>query len=318
MQSGAPAFGTPESAVGLLCTGQIARHYGLPFRSGGGLTASQSCDAQAAYEALMTMLPTFLAGTNWVMHSAGWLESGLVSCYEKFIVDIELLRMLQEEFKPFEITEESLAWDAHQEVGHGGHFFGAAHTLEHFRDCFYRPLLSSTANFERWQRLGGDDATARAPKIWHDTLDATSSRRSTTRSGRSSTSTWIAAAPSSATDARHPRRSRRRAGTASGPESRRSAGAPPHRQVHPHHGGDHERAAEHLDPDQRGAEDDRAGDRGRDRLAGRQQPGQRRPDALEAGEERRERDQADDRRRRRSRSSREAWKSSDSPSVTSP
>ncbi len=172
MQSGAPAFGTPESAIGLFCTGQIARHYGLPFRSGGGLTASQSCDAQAAYEALMTMLPTFLAGTNWVMHSAGWLESGLVSCYEKFIVDIELLRMLQEEFKPFEITEESLAWDAHQEVGHGGHFFGAAHTLEHFRDCFYRPLLSSTANFERWQRLGGDDATARATKIWHDTIDA--------------------------------------------------------------------------------------------------------------------------------------------------
>ena len=78
------------------------------------------------------------------MHSAGWLESGLASCYEKFIVDIEILRMMHEEFKPFEITEESLAWDAHQEVGHGGHFFGAAHTLDHFRDCFYRPLLSST------------------------------------------------------------------------------------------------------------------------------------------------------------------------------
>ncbi len=171
MQSGAPAFGTPESAVGLLCTGQIARHYGLPFRSGGGLTASTTCDAQAAYEALMTMLPTFLAGTNWVMHSAGWLESGLASCYEKFIVDIEILRMMHEEFKPFEITEESLAWDAHQEVGHGGHFFGAAHTLEHFRDCFYRPLLSSTMNFERWQRLGGDDATDRAAKIWRETVD---------------------------------------------------------------------------------------------------------------------------------------------------
>ncbi len=119
----------------------------------------------------MTMLPTFLAGTNWVMHSAGWLESGLASCYEKFIVDIEILRMLHEEFKPFEITEESLAWDAHQEVGHGGHFFGAAHTLDHFRDCFYRPLLSSTMNFERWQRLGGDDATDRAAKIWRETVD---------------------------------------------------------------------------------------------------------------------------------------------------
>jgi trimethylamine--corrinoid protein Co-methyltransferase len=171
MQSGAPAFGTPESGIGLLCTGQIARRYGLPFRSGGGLTASTTTDAQAAYEALMTMMPTFLAGTNWVMHSAGWLESGLVSCYEKFITDIEVLRMLQEEFKPFEITEESLAWDAHVEVGHGGHFFGAEHTLANFRTCFYRPLLSSTDNFERWNRLGGLDATARAAEIWRKTLD---------------------------------------------------------------------------------------------------------------------------------------------------
>ena len=92
MQSGSPSFGTPESAIGLLCTGQLARHYGLPFRTGGGLNSSQTADAQSAYEALMTLLPTFLAGTNFVMHAAGWLEGGLVSCYEKFIIDIELLR----------------------------------------------------------------------------------------------------------------------------------------------------------------------------------------------------------------------------------
>src|SRR5215218_8933267 len=122
MQSGSPSFGTPESAIGLLCTGQIARSFDLPWRSGGGLTSSQTPDAQAAYEALMTMLPTFLAGANFVMHAAGWLEGGLVSCYEKFIVDIEILRMLQHEFRPLEVTEESLAFDAHEEVGHGGHF----------------------------------------------------------------------------------------------------------------------------------------------------------------------------------------------------
>jgi trimethylamine---corrinoid protein Co-methyltransferase len=171
MQSGSPSFGTPESAIGLLCTGQIARRYGLPFRSGGGLTASQTADAQGAYEALMTMLPTFLAGTNFVMHSAGWLEGGLVSSYEKFIVDIELLRMLRHEFTPLEIDEASLAFDAHQEVGQGGHFLGAAHTLERFRTCFYRPLLSSTENFERWSRNGGKDAAERAGEIWRKTLD---------------------------------------------------------------------------------------------------------------------------------------------------
>jgi trimethylamine--corrinoid protein Co-methyltransferase len=171
MQSGSPCFGTPESAIGLLCTGQIARHFGLPFRSGGALTSSQVPDAQAAYEALMTLLPTFLAGANWVMHTAGWLEGGLVACYEKFVIDVELLRMLQVEFTPLEIDEASLAFDAHVEVGHGGHFLGAAHTLERFRTCFYRPLLSSSDNYERWMRTGAKDAAARAAEIYRRKLE---------------------------------------------------------------------------------------------------------------------------------------------------
>jgi trimethylamine---corrinoid protein Co-methyltransferase len=172
MQSGSPTFGTPESGIGLLCTGQIARHFGLPFRSGGGLTSSQVADAQAGYEALMTMLPTFLAGANWVMHSAGWLEGGLVAGYEKFVMDVELVQMLQAEFTPLEIDEGSLAFDAHQEVGHGGHFLGAMHTMERFRTCFYRPFLNSSDNYERWMRGGGVDTAGRASKIWHQRLEA--------------------------------------------------------------------------------------------------------------------------------------------------
>jgi trimethylamine---corrinoid protein Co-methyltransferase len=170
MQSGSPTFGTPESGIGLLCTGQIARHFGLPFRTGGGLTSSQTSDAQAGYEALMTMMPTFLAGANWVMHSAGWLEGGLVAGYEKFVVDVEILQMLQVEFTPLEIDEDSMAFGAHEEVGHGGHFLGAMHTMERFRTCFYRPLLSSSENFERWTRNGGQDATERAGQIYRAKL----------------------------------------------------------------------------------------------------------------------------------------------------
>jgi trimethylamine--corrinoid protein Co-methyltransferase len=172
MQSGSPSFGTPESATGLFCTGQIARRFGLPFRSGGALTSSQVVDAQAGYESMMSLWPTFLAGTNFVLHAAGWLESALVSCYEKFIVDVEQLRMLHEVFTPLRIDEEALAYSAHEEVGQGGHFLGAAHTLERFRECFYRPLVSSTENYERWNRGGGNDAAARASAIWKQTLEA--------------------------------------------------------------------------------------------------------------------------------------------------
>ena len=171
MQSGSPQFGTPESAIGLLCTGQIARRFGLPVRSGGGLTSSQMPDAQAGYEGLMTMLPTFLAGINWVMHTAGWLDGGLVACYEKFIVDVQILEMLQVEFTPLEITEESLAFGAHEEVGHGGHFLGAAHTMERFRTCFYRPFLSNSDNYEKWMRTGAKDAASRATDVWKKRLE---------------------------------------------------------------------------------------------------------------------------------------------------
>ena len=165
MQSGSPCFGTPESGIGLLCTGQIARRFGLPVRSGGGLTSSQTADAQAGYESLMTMLPTFLAGINWVMHTAGWLEGGLVASYEKFVLDVQVLEMLQHEFTPLEIDEASLAFDAHDEVRHGGHFLGAAHTMERFRTCFYRPFVSSSDNYDRWMRGGAKDAAARAAEV---------------------------------------------------------------------------------------------------------------------------------------------------------
>jgi trimethylamine--corrinoid protein Co-methyltransferase len=172
MQSGSPSFGTPESGIGVLCTGQIARHFNLPWRGGGALNSSTVVDAQAAYESLMTFLPTFLAGANFVMHSAGWLEGGLVSCYEKFIVDVELLKELKHEFTPVVFDDDALAFGAHTEVGPGGHFLGAVHTLERFRECFYRPMLSTTDNFDRWTRRGSKDTTARASEIWREKLDS--------------------------------------------------------------------------------------------------------------------------------------------------
>ncbi|HZU20685.1 MAG TPA: trimethylamine methyltransferase family protein [Gaiellaceae bacterium] len=171
MQNGSPGFGGPESFLGLLCSGQLARHYGLPWRSGGGaLTSSPLPDAQAAYEGMNTMLPALLGGANLVLHVAGWLEGGLVADYEKFMLDIEMLRVLKEELRPLDVDDASLAYDAHAEVRHGGHFLGAVHTLERFRHCFYRPLVSTTANFERWTRDGALDARARASLLVDEVL----------------------------------------------------------------------------------------------------------------------------------------------------
>jgi trimethylamine--corrinoid protein Co-methyltransferase len=172
MQSGSPSFGGPESAFGLFASGQLARRFNLPWRSGGGaLTSSQRPDAQAAFEGLNTMLPAFLAGANFLLHTAGWLESGLLASYTKYVLDIEAVRILREEFTPLEVSPESLAFDAHQEVGHAGHFLGAAHTLERFRTCFYRPIAFSTANYQRWLRDGGHDAAERAGALAREVLE---------------------------------------------------------------------------------------------------------------------------------------------------
>jgi trimethylamine--corrinoid protein Co-methyltransferase len=171
MKSGSPSFGGPESAFGLLASGQMARRYDLPWRAGGGtLTASQSVDFQAGYESFNTLSAAFLAGANVVRQAAGWLEGGLVTSFAKFAADVELLDLLRRQFTPPRIDEASLAYDAHVEVGHGGHFFGARHTLERFRDCFWRPSVASTEGFERWTRNGSLDHAARAEQRWQELL----------------------------------------------------------------------------------------------------------------------------------------------------
>ncbi len=173
LKNGSPAFGGPESHFGLLASGQLARRYGLPWRAGGGaLTTSPVPDAQAAYEGMNTMQAAFLAGANWLMHTGGWLEGGLVAGFEKLIVDLDIVRTLCAEFTPVDIDDAALAFGAHDEVRHGGHFLGAAHTMERFRDCFHRPLLATTENFQRWTSNGAHDAAERATGIYQSLLEA--------------------------------------------------------------------------------------------------------------------------------------------------
>src|SRR5438309_2800671 len=171
MQSGSPAFGTPESAMGILASAQMARHYKLPFRGGGALTSSKAPDAQAAYESMMCMWPTILGRVNFVLHAAGWLESALLASYEKFIIDVEQLRMFEWILgHGLPVDDEGLAMDALREVGPGGHFLGAEHTLRNYRTGFYRPWISSTENYDRWQRFGARTADVVAAERWKQVL----------------------------------------------------------------------------------------------------------------------------------------------------
>ena len=165
MRTGSPAFGTPEAVKGAIASGQLARRYGLPWRSS-NTTASSVVDAQAAYESEMAVWGAVMGGVNLLYQGAGWLEGGLTASYEKLILDAEILQMLSEVLQPVPVDEASLGLDAIAEVGPGGHFFGTAHTLERYEAAFYRPLISDWRNFETWQADGARTATERANAAW--------------------------------------------------------------------------------------------------------------------------------------------------------
>ena len=166
MQSGAPTFGTPEPALVLYTMAALARRLGVPFRSGGSLCASKVPDAQAAFESAQTLLPTCLAGVNFVLHTAGWLEGGLAMGYEKFMMDVDQAGMMHTLLAGVDLSPNGQAMDAIKEVGPGNHFLGCAHTQANFESAFYRSPLADNNSFEQWQAEGSLDMAQRSNASW--------------------------------------------------------------------------------------------------------------------------------------------------------
>jgi trimethylamine--corrinoid protein Co-methyltransferase len=157
MNSGAPTFGTPEASQILYGAGQLARRMNLPFRSGGGLCGSKLPDAQAAYETANTLNAALLGGVNFMLHSCGWLEGGLVASFEKFIMDADHLGTLQKMGLGVSADENGQAMDAIREVGPSGHYLGCDHTQRNFKSAFWRSNLFDYKPFETWYEEGARD-----------------------------------------------------------------------------------------------------------------------------------------------------------------
>ena len=170
MQTGAPTFGTPEPAIVLYTMAALARRLGVPFRSGGSLTASKIPDAQAAYESAATLIPTVMAGVNFVLHAAGWLEGGLAIGYEKFVLDCDQLAMMAAFAKGLDLSDNGQALDAICAQPPGEHFLGTAHTLANFETAFVRSEVADNSSYEQWHDEGALDAAQRANGLWKQRL----------------------------------------------------------------------------------------------------------------------------------------------------
>jgi trimethylamine---corrinoid protein Co-methyltransferase len=170
MKSGAPAFGTPEYLKSTIIGGQLARRYKVPFRTS-NTNAANMVDAQAAYESVFSLWGLTMGGGNYIMHGAGWLEGGLVASFEKFVLDCDLIQMVKSFLQPVEINEDSLGIEAIKEVGPGGHFFGAQHTLARYSDAFFQPMISDWRNWQQWTAAGSPDAYKRANQLYKQALE---------------------------------------------------------------------------------------------------------------------------------------------------
>jgi trimethylamine--corrinoid protein Co-methyltransferase len=148
----------------------LSRRLGVPFRSGGSLCASKIADAQAASESANTLLPTCLAGVNFVLHTAGWLEGGLSMGYEKFMIDVDQAGAMQTMLGGVDLSENGQALSAIREVGPGKHFLGCAHTQANFESAFYRSSLADNNSFEQWDAEGAKDIQQRANAQWKKQL----------------------------------------------------------------------------------------------------------------------------------------------------
>ncbi len=171
LKSGAPTFGMPEPVLSNYAIGQMARRLGLPLRCGGSLTASKIEDAQAAYESADSMHSTILAGANYVLHAAGWMEGGLCTGFEKLVMDADRLGSYQKLLGGLEVDDNSLARDAYEEVDAGGHFLGSSHTMRNYKTAFYEPALSDSENVESWEEKGSTDMRTRAYERWNTLLN---------------------------------------------------------------------------------------------------------------------------------------------------
>jgi trimethylamine--corrinoid protein Co-methyltransferase len=171
MRNGTLSIGSPEMAINAAATAQMARHYRLPVRGGGAVCDAKSPGAQASYESMMNLLMSRLSGMNFVLHSAGILESFNCMCYEKFIIDDEMCGMVKRIKRGYEVNPDTLAFDIVKEVGPGGHFLDKDHTLDHFRTEFYQPQLSDRDNYFSWHANGSRQNIETANKKYKDILE---------------------------------------------------------------------------------------------------------------------------------------------------
>lgn len=154
MKSGAPMSGMPEVTLMNVLIGQLARRYGLPWRTTASQSSSKLFDAQSGYESATAYMSGASAGANLMLHAGGWDEAGLVCCMAKFVADAEQNLLIAKYARGVSFDRFDEALEAVTRIGPGGHYLGDAFTLKHFREAFIAPEMLDYLSFEQWKAKG--------------------------------------------------------------------------------------------------------------------------------------------------------------------
>ena len=171
MQTGRYLAGAAEFGLTNAAMAQMAQFYDLPLYNSAGMTDAKTADVQAGFEKAASVILTALAGSNFIHHAAGMIENMNTVAAEQFVIDNEILGMAMRVLQGIEVDDETLALDVIDQVGPGGHFLMADHTIRHMRSELYYPsAVVDRQGWDMWKQDGSQDAVQRARQIAQDIL----------------------------------------------------------------------------------------------------------------------------------------------------
>ena len=138
MKTGKMHMGAVEQSLIGIATQQLCNYCHICYGYGtAGLTDSELLDVQAGYDKGIGLALQMLSGVDVLHDAAGLLNSAMVMNLEEIIIDHEYLRMIAHGMRGIEVCPETIAIELIQEIGPGGSFLTAEHTLNNFRQEFF-------------------------------------------------------------------------------------------------------------------------------------------------------------------------------------
>jgi trimethylamine--corrinoid protein Co-methyltransferase len=162
MRSGGYLGGAIEFGMMQAAAAQLAHFYRVPIYGSGGMSDSKLPDSQAGYEKMATLLLAAMGGCNYIHHAISMVTNMSAASLEQAVIDDEIVGMVMRVLRGIDVSGASLATEAIDRVGPGGHYLMDDHTLQFMRSELFLPRLADRQNRAAWEAAGRPDIRTHA------------------------------------------------------------------------------------------------------------------------------------------------------------